>query len=285
MEPMEPKDGFIERAGIRFHYADWGGNGPPAALFHANGFHARLWDPVARALARHFRVVAFDHRGHGDSDKPRSGYEWSIFVDDVIRLLDGLALREVVAVGHSFGGTAVSGAAARRPDLFDRIVLVDPVFFPRELRGEDVENPMVMAALKRQDAWPDRDTAIESYRGRGPFASWTEESLRLYVEHGTREDPDGTVRLKCPREVEAAIFGMASHYDAWSTLQHITVPTLLIVGERSNVFTRTDAEEALSRLRRGRLREASGATHFVPMEVPDRVAREIEDFCQKEGDR
>ena len=44
---MEPKDGSVEANGIRLHYVEWGGEGPPAVLLHATGFLARLWEPIA----------------------------------------------------------------------------------------------------------------------------------------------------------------------------------------------------------------------------------------------
>ncbi|MGH7857023.1 MAG: alpha/beta fold hydrolase, partial [Candidatus Binatia bacterium] len=153
-----PQDLFPTVNGVRLHVADWGGDGPPAVLLHATGFHARLWDPIARGLAPRFHVYALDARGHGDGDKPEGGYDWSVLVADVIGVMDALGLRGALGVGHSLGATTTAGVAAERPDLYDRVVLLDVILFPREFRNlPEEENPMAIAARKRREVWPSRD--------------------------------------------------------------------------------------------------------------------------------
>src|SRR5581483_5913731 len=88
---------------------------PALVCAHATGFCGAVWQPIAEAFRDRFRVIAFDERGHGDSDKPADAYAWSDFVRDLAGLLDALALRDVVAVGHSMGGAAVAGVAADFP--------------------------------------------------------------------------------------------------------------------------------------------------------------------------
>ena len=276
---VSPEDRFVEAGGIRLHVADWGGEGPPAVLLHATGFHARLWDPVARALASRFHVYAPDARGHGDSEKPEGGYDWSVFVDDTIALLDALGVRDALGIGHSMGATTAAAAAAARPDLYGRLVLLDPILFPREGRTRETsENPLAVAARKRREVWPGVRALFESYRPRPPFDTWTDETLRLYVEHGTEPAGDGAVRLKCPGRIEAQVFSMAGQFDAWAALDRVEAPTLLVRGERTGSLSPADARRALGHLRHGRLLTAPDTTHFVPMERPDWVVETVLGF-------
>lgn len=61
---------FIQANGIRHHYLEWGSpSNPPLLMLHATGLCAWLWKPIARELSRRYRVLAFDQRGHGDTDK------------------------------------------------------------------------------------------------------------------------------------------------------------------------------------------------------------------------
>ncbi len=271
---------FVDVDGTRLHYFDWGGDGPPAVLHHATGFHGYVWEPIARALSGRYRVVALDARGHGDSVKPESGYAWEVFIHDLVGFVDELGLRGALGVGHSLGGTVIAGAAAERPDLFERLVLVDMILFPREFRNlSTTDNPMSLAARKRREVWASRQEAFESYRGRGPFRKWRDEALRCYVDHGVEEENGAGARLKCPGHIEAQVFGMASRYDAWGTLGRIAVPTLLVRGSESDAFSANDAEEARSRLARGSLLTVPDTTHFVPMEEPEEVVRAIEEFA------
>lgn len=280
MIPPTPTHRFLTVQDVRLHVVDWGGEGPPAILLHATGFHARLWDPIARRLSSRFRVLAPDARGHGDSEKPKTGYAWSVFIADIIGLMDALGLRGAIAVGHSMGATTLAGAAAERSDLFERIVLLDMVLFPREFRElPEAHNPMVAAARNRRQHWSSREEIFDSYRGRPPFDTWREECLRLYIEHGTELTAEGSVKLKCPGEIEAQVFAGGVSFDAWSRLEHVSPPALLVRGERSPAFPESVADRALDRLPRGRLVAIPGATHFIPMEEPEKVASAIEEFA------
>src|SRR5438128_436298 len=122
------REGFVETNGIRLHYLDWGGDGPPVLFVHPTGFHAHVWEPFAAHLAGRFRCLAIDTRGHGDSDKP-GVYGWPDFAADLEGFADKLGLRDVVGIGHSAGATAVLVVAARRPELFARVVALDPILF------------------------------------------------------------------------------------------------------------------------------------------------------------
>src|SRR6266545_1162751 len=86
---------------------------------------SRWWDPVAAHLAHQYRVVRFDHRGHGRSSTPTSGYTVDGLVGDAIQVLDGLGLTQVVLAGHSLGASVALAAAAARPDLVAAVGCVE----------------------------------------------------------------------------------------------------------------------------------------------------------------
>ncbi len=280
MATAAPTSGFVSVNGARLHYLDYGGDGPPAVLHHATGFHAWTCAPIAAVLTRRHRVLALDARGHGDSDKPPSGYRWEGFMADLIAFIETLQLGRVFGVGHSLGGSTMTGAAAERPDLFAALALLDPILFPREFRGALEDNPMSAAARRRREVWPSTDEVLASYRGRGPFGKWTDGALRLYVDHGFKREA-GQVRLKCPPDVEAQVFSMEPVYDLWDMLERVQSPTLLARGEESEAFSASDAAEALRRLSRGELVTIPATTHTFPMEVPGEVGEMILSFGER----
>ena len=97
---------YVSSNGLNFHVTAWGERGKPAAVLHAGtGLIAATWDPVAIELSRYYRVYAIERRGHGWSDKPESGYEFYDFAEDLIGVLDALNIKDVLAIGHSAGGT------------------------------------------------------------------------------------------------------------------------------------------------------------------------------------
>jgi pimeloyl-ACP methyl ester carboxylesterase len=278
----------LPERGIALAVLDWGGDGPLALLHHANGFCAALWAPVAEGLRERFRVVALDARGHGDSSKPEGGdaYRWTHFGADLAALAERLRAElgpVALGLGHSFGGTAAILAAAERPELFERVVLVDPVVLPRPAGEGDPERKarsasMAEGARRRRPVFPDREAARASWQERDAFAAWDERVFELYLAEGLADRPGGGVELKCPGEVEAAIFELGASVDAMAEAQRLRMPALVLWARRGN-FPRAHFEALVGGMRDARLRDAD-AGHLVPMEDPELVVREALAFAR-----
>ncbi len=280
-------------SGLEIALLDWGGDGPLALLHHANGFCAGVWGPIAERLRKQFRVVAMDARGHGDSSKPDApgSYLWSEFSRDVIGVANALTRgREPVALGlgHSFGGTAITLAAIERRELFERIVLLDPIVFPslsewHERIRSAGSNAMAEAARRRRHEWASRDEAREKWTGKDMFSGWDPHALDLYLEEGLRERDEGGVELKCPGEIEAAIYEAAGSVDVMALAPRLSTPALILWARRGN-FPREHFEDLAGRMQDATLLEADTG-HFVPMEDPERVAEWVLAFGARSGGR
>jgi lipase len=255
-------------------------------LAHATGFHARCWDQVIAHLgARH--IVAVDQRGHGRSDKVLPVH-WQDFGHDLAELICALDLTNVVGVGHSMGGHAMTQAAAAEPERFQRLVLIDPVIVAPEeyaasvTMGPDWQHP----TAKRRNHWASPDEMFERFKDRPPFSAWNRAVLRDYCNYGLLPDPsgDGFV-LACPPEFEAAVYmaarGNAAVYDS---VRAIDVPVLLVrVMEPPPDRDWMDFRYSptwpglINHFRAGREIHLPDETHFLPMEKPEVVARLIRD--------
>ena len=279
---MEPKDGFVAANGIRLHYVEWGGEGPPAVLLHATGFLARLWEPIATELSARFHVYACDARGHGDSDKPAEGYGWEGLAADLMGFLDALGLLGVPIVGHSSGAAGAVRLAAKRPEYVAAAVLIEPtVFPPMPVEGSDErKEQLASGAAKRRVVWDSREELIEGYRLRRTFAGWREDVLRLYAEHGTFKRGDGRIELKCPGEIEAEMYRNSLSPDTWDLLPRVRCPTLVIRGENTEPLLARVAEGVARRIPGARLATIAGGSHFVPMEQPEAIAAEALAFLE-----
>lgn len=276
----------LPESGLAIALLDWGGDGPIALLHHANGFCAGTLGLVAERLLPHFRVIGMDARGHGDSARPEGpeAYAWARFAEDLLGVAATLVSengcdRIGLGLGHSFGGTALLGAAARRPDLFDRIVLVDPVVPPPPERiAADSERVarltrMVEGARRRRSVWPDRAAAREQFATRSLFANWVPAALDLYVEHGLRDRSDGQVELKCPGEIEATVFSTSGGLDLFDLARRATTPALFLWAERGD-FPRFIYESLVGEMADARIVDVA-AGHLVPMENPELVVDEV----------
>src|SRR5437667_12711338 len=92
-----------------------------------------------------------------------------------------------------------------------------------------------------------------SLRGRVPFETWEEEFVRLYVEHGVADRPDGQVELLCPGEIEAQVYANAPLSDGFGFLERLAVPALVIRGELIPGLGEREAARAIRRLLEGPL--------------------------------
>lgn len=281
---MEPRSGYVETPDVRLHYVDWGGDGPPLLLIHATGFHARLWDFYAERLRDRFRVIAMDKRGHGDSGLPRNGFAWDHFAEDTAALIDALGIEGCAAGGHSAGGTAAAVCAGRVPDSISRLVLIDPVLMDERRQGfpPGGPNPMAERTRRRRAVWDSPHQFEEAMRSRSAFSRWHPDFISAYTHHGLRRRPDGHYELKCAPDVEAQVYEGSLHHNPWPAIEHLTIPSLLLratLSESGRIGLPADTATRIPNCRDVPV----AATHFVPMEEPEMVLREMEQFLLRDA--
>jgi pimeloyl-ACP methyl ester carboxylesterase len=275
---------YADADGVRIRIHHLGGSGPPLVCVHATGFHGRVWEPFVPRLREHFSVISLDQRGHGDSDKPETGYEWRVFGDDVLAVVDSLGLDRPAGLGHSAGAAALIFAETTRPGTFSRLVLMDPTTLPPEFRGmtAHLENPMADAARRRRAVWDSPEQMIERLRGGSPLAHWREDFLRAYVVYGTEQGEDGKFHLKCPPAIEGQIYGTAGTNDGWDRMARLAPPTLLLTGTESPMWGGGRNAEGGERLPHGVADTIQGG-HFFPMENPDETVDRVLPFLLEKG--
>lgn len=269
LEPATSR--YLTANGIRLHFWDWGGDGPPLVFLHGNGFLGAVWAPLAARFAERYRCLALDMRGYGDSGKPPPPYTFGDLADDVEGWASELGLGPVHVVAHSLGALVTTAWASRLPQRFGRIVLCDPVLVVPSPESPRRMAMMVNMTLKRRALWPSYDSVLEAYGDRPPFDRWQPGYLELYVRHGFAQRPDGPVELKCPPETEAFVHGWSAKENVWEWLAGVQAPLLVLRGAGSDAFSPEAGEKARGLIRNGRLRELSGCSHFLQMEQPDRV--------------
>ena len=287
----EPVEHRVHAKGVELAVFEWGrarrGTGPTLLLAHATGFHARCWDPVIRLLGDH-HVIAVDLRSHGRSENVEIEH-WNVFGRDLAEILRALDLSDVLGVGHSMGGHAMVDAAAAERERFRSLVLIDPVIVAADqyggggwqifsLRGE----PHPTAKRKRH--FPSPEAMIERFRDRPPYSGFHPDALRAYCTHGLlpADDGDGYV-LACPPEIEASIY-MTSRTNpgVYDSIRALDLPVLILRAklppeERSVMdFSSSPTWPGLvNEFRDGREIHFTDRSHFLPMEIPERIAELI----------
>jgi len=246
-------------------------------FLHANGFNAFTYRRILQPLAARFRILALDLRGHGASTLPAVGEGrtgWNDFRDDLLAMLETLAIERPVLSGHSMGGTTCLAAAALAPSRVRRLVLLDPVIPPRRPMAGAGGHDLVEGARRRRAHFASRSAALEAYAHRPAFAGWSEGMLADYIEAGFHDAPEGGVRLACAPAWEASTFVLAHTLDVWPALESPPCPVEILKAERESTcwVERGDAPG-----KKVTLRVIAGASHFLPMEQPEVVGAALVD--------
>jgi len=189
---------------------------PVIVLSGSIGSSRAMWDAITPALATAFRVIAVDHRGHGDSPVPDGPYEMDDLADDVIELMDALGIERAHFAGLSMGGMVGMSLAARYPERVDHLVLA-----------------CTSAYLPPAQVWIDRAAAVRE-SGMAPLADatmqrWFTDAFR--AAHDEIVDPVRQAFIDTPAEGYARCGLAISRMDQRDRLVSITAPTLVISGE------------------------------------------------------
>lgn len=129
-------DKFITLRGLKFHYREFSKRGTPLIFLHGLASQSHMFDRVAPLLAENFRVIAFDQRGHGESAKPKGGYDFQNVAHDLLALLDALNMRRALVAGHSWGGNVALYFAAHYPERARGLILIDGGFLDIQANPE-----------------------------------------------------------------------------------------------------------------------------------------------------
>ncbi|GAB3662083.1 alpha/beta hydrolase [Nocardioides korecus] len=219
----------IDANGISLNYTDSGGEGRPVVLIHGWPLSGASWSEQVPALteAGH-RVLAYDRRGFGDSDKPGSGYDYDTFAADLAGFLDGLDLREVSLVGFSMGGGEIARyIGTHGQDRLSSVVFAAAVP-PYLLKTDD--NPDGGLAREdvdgmKQGAADDREGFLDGFTtdffSAGGDLKVTEEQRQEALTLAAKAEDKALVDC-----IEA--FGTT---DFRADLEKVTVPTLVIHGD------------------------------------------------------
>ena len=284
---MQPESRRVRGAhALRLHLLAWSDAGVPLVLLHGFGNDAHIWDDFAPSVAAHYRVLALDHRGHGDSDwDPQRRYDHETLVADVERATAELGIERLVLVGHSLGGRIATLFAGRHPERMAGLVVVD-VGPEVDARGKlrirmDVESsPAPVYASATEYA---RDLSL-AYPAARP------EALARMAQHGLRRREDGRYELKMdpalrgafsPRETPAEAEAREREMERtlWDALAKIACPTLVVRGAASDILSPDVADRMVDEvLPRGRLAIVARAGHSVMTDNLDGFRDAVCDF-------
>ena len=195
---MQPRSRRIEGSdGLSIHLLEWSEAGTPLVLVHGFGNEAHIWDDFAPLVAPHYRCIALDLRGHGDSDHDEGRrYDYEHHVADVEAVTAALGIERLVLIGHSFGGRTSTFFAAKHPERMAGLVIVDigPEHDPRGTTR------IRMEVMQRGDGSFADPAEYERVLAHN-FPAGSPEALRRMARHELRQREDGRWLRKADPEL------------------------------------------------------------------------------------
>jgi pimeloyl-ACP methyl ester carboxylesterase len=250
------------RTGVTLPYLEQGDPaGPTLVLLHAWTESKHAFSRLMPLLPSGVHVLAIDQRGHGDADKPTTGYALADYAEDVVAFLDAIGVDAAVLLGSSSGGYVAQQVAVSHPDRVRALVLVGA---PIDLRGR-------VPFFDEVDGLTDpisRDWARASL-------DWFE--FAVPVPPGYLDDRvEDAVRTPA-HAWKLALYGLADAEPP--TLRHtITAPTLIIHGGRDALLPEDTGRRLAGAIPASRLLVYRDAAHLVLWEHPERIARDVTEF-------
>lgn len=252
----------------------------PVHFAHANGYPPGCYRQLIDALRVDGPVLAMPFRPLMPGTSPHELKDWHDLVDDLITWLDQHSFQGGIGIGHSLGGVVTLLAACRRPDLFHRIVLLDPVLLPRRIYAIKSLMPRILherliplsrIARRRRDHWESREEAWAHLRPKRVFGRISDAVFRDMLEAMLVEEPDGSCRLAFSKEWESRIYATVTF--PWQAIRKVTVPMLVVRGAGSDTIL-PRSWRRLQRIRPdARYASIEDAGHLFPLEKPAEVAR------------
>ncbi len=282
-ELVLPESHHIVLKGMRFHYLDWGVKGrPPIIFLHGGGLNAHTWDVICLMLRHQYHCLALDQRGHGDSEwEPTSDYSHDSQVQDVKGFIEKLGLERPLLIGHSMGGFAAIGYAIAHAAKLAGLVLVDigpEISLDGSKRIRDfISQDRVLDSV---DAFVERAMAFNPRRNP--------TLLRRSLLHNLRKLPDGKFTWKhdpnrmrmTPDFVQERVARAA---EIQRDIHRISCPTLILRGERSDVFTDANAAKFAESLPKGRWLKVENAGHTIQGDNPAGLLNALRPFIREIG--
>jgi non-heme chloroperoxidase len=255
--------------GLRLAYVEQGPSaGLPIIFLHGVTDSWRSFEPVLRLLPIDVHAIAISLRGHGDSVRPDAGYTYADMAGDLRTFMDRRGIGSAILVGHSMGSMVAQRFAVDCPERLAGLVLMGSF-------ATIYQHPQIARFVETTIA-PLRDPISE------PFAcEWQLRTTARPIDSALLETVvDET--LKVPARVWRAAFeGFLQTPDFSSELSRITVPVLLMWGDRDTYASESDQRRLRAVMPGARSIVYAGAGHAVHWENPSRITSDLMAFVME----
>ena len=265
-----------------------GSKGPLIQFMHANANPPGCYLTLANDLQKKgYKIVLPEQRPLWPESNADHFNDWNILADDLIKHMDQVDRKNVIGLGHSMGAIAMYLAAIKRPDLFSKLVMIDPVILPEKITRinkyvpfwiKKKLIPIIKIASNRRDRWPDKEAVTTHLRSKKVFQRWANDVWDDFLEYGIK-NIGSELTLVYPKEWERRVYGSAPHL--WPLLHKSPCPITIIRAEFSDVLTPSTWERVKKCMPHAQLKVMKGVGHLMPFEKPNELGAIIKDVLKE----
>ncbi len=258
-------------------------DGCPVILVHGFGVKKEIWIAQVDALAKHFKVIRFDNRGAGKSDRPKIFSPIETYADDTKKLMDFLNIEKAHVIGWSLGGMIVQNFLLNYPEQVNKAILIATNYrFPNE-QGPDIYKKMRLKEielLKTDPALAFQEVARANFYAK--FRKEMESNpQKKFHNIWSAEDFIKMSSINPPRAEDIENFGEAlKTYNTFERLKEIKNEVLLIAFSHDRLTPKVSKAEMQEQIPNSNLIVIEKAGHFGPMTRAPEVNKVILDFLE-----
>jgi len=253
--------------GYKLHYLE-AGRGAPVILLHGTGGEGARWTPQLQGLSSDFRVIALDQIGFGQSDKPMTNYHSGVFAGFLAGFMKAIGVPKASLIGQSMGAAVALSLAVEKPEMVERLVLVNGGGFR-------------MGPRTTPPDWHARQIA-----NAGTLAESREYMEKLYYDHSFVTDKlveqNLMQRLRSAYTIEsmqnAADRGLGGVSE--DEVRGIKAPTLLVWGANDKLSPPANADKLNAVIKGSRKVLIDKAGHYPFLEHPDKFNQVVREFLK-----
>ena len=270
---------IAEANGIRIYY-EVHGQGYPLLTITGLGYGAWFWHRFAPLLAHRYRVITFDNRGAGQSDKPDGPYTLAMMAADAAGLLDALGISRAAVMGISLGGLIAQELVWIRPDLVDKLILAGTMHGGPKAVPVTPETQAIMERLARlsEQGGDPAEIAREAILASCPpgFAEQNPSLVQEQIDYRL-SNPVPPAQYQAQMQASAAA-ALMTEDEVVRRLSSIRVPTLILHGDSDVVVPVINARLLAEKIPGSRLLILPGCGHKFPLEAPEVTAKVVIEF-------
>ncbi|WP_201537756.1 alpha/beta fold hydrolase [Psychrobacter immobilis] len=256
----------------------------PAHFYGGNGFATGVYVPLLNKLSERFDLKSLAMRGYWQDLPSMKKLTREQDADTLIDFLEKTQDKPVVGIGHSQGATATAIAAAKRPDLFAQLYLIEPVTFtksqklitdliPKKIK---ISQEPFKSTLAKQAEWESIEAYYEYLRAHRAFKRIGDDHLYIFAKNSLiQNEKAGYSLLFAPKQELASYFDTPFVNDALKKLNSIDFPYTIIMGKPSIFISNKVRKIWKSLVPTTQIIELSDNGHLLPMEAPEQCANII----------